>query len=153
MSLESRNGWNELYLTLGAWPERIMDAMRLGNRERDEMDFYLCFFVQSHSMRDWLIKSGLMEKQLIDEFIDSHDCMKLCRDISNRYKHLTIKAPSIDADWEIWIDHERSDAALSITASGKTWTLWGLMIECISFWEACTAAYDLTSKSRIFRPS
>jgi hypothetical protein len=153
VSLESRNGWNAIYLTLGAWPERVKDAVSLGNRERDEMDFYLCFFVQSHSMRDWLIKSGLMEKALIDEAIDSYDCMKLCRDISNRYKHLTIRAPSIDADWEIWIDHERSDNALSITANGKTWLLWELMIECIDFWEACAAAYDLSSKSRVFRPS
>lgn len=153
MSLESRSGWNELYLALGAWPQRIMDAIRMGNRERDEMDFYLCFFVQCHSMRDWLIKSELMEKQLIDEFIDSYACMKLCCDISNRYKHLTITRPKIDADWEIWIDHDQTDTALSITASGKTWLLWDLMVECIGFWEACTAAYDLTSKSRTFRPA
>lgn len=153
MSLESRTGWNELYSTLGAWPERIMDSVRLGNRTRDELDFYLCFFVQCHSMRDWLIKSRLMEKELIDDFIDSYDCMKLCRDISNRYKHLTIRAPSVDADWEIWIDYDRPDHALAITASGKTWLLWELMIECISFWEACTAAFSLSSKSQVFRPS
>jgi hypothetical protein len=85
MSLESRNGWTDLYYSLGAWPERIMDAKRSGNLERDEMDFYLCFFVQSRSMRDWIIKSGLMERGLIDSFIESYDCMKLCRDISNRY--------------------------------------------------------------------
>jgi hypothetical protein len=153
MSLESRNGWNELYLTLGAWPERIMEAVRLGKRDRDELDFYLCFFVQSHSMRDWLIKSELMEKDQIDGFINSYDCMRLCRDISNRYKHLTIRAPSVDADWEIWIDHDRSDQAFTVTASGNSWLLWDLMMECIGFWEACTAAFNLSAKSRTFRPS
>jgi hypothetical protein len=52
MSLESRNGWNDLYNSLGTWPERIINAVNTGNRQRDEQDFYLCFFVQSHAMID-----------------------------------------------------------------------------------------------------
>lgn len=154
MSLESRNGWNDLYISLGSWPERIIAAINAGNRERDERDFYLCFFVQSHAMIDWLIETGLMKKQEIFGFVYSYDCMKLCIDISNRYKYLTLtRTVKFDAGWEIWIDYERTDSAYSVTANGRTWLLWDLMIECICFWEACTAAFDLSSKSRVFRPS
>jgi hypothetical protein len=157
VSLESRYGWSELYLSLGAWPERIMDARRLGNLERDELDFYLCFFNQSHSMRDWIMESRLLSRDEMTSFANSYDCMRFCRDIANRYKHLTIgkpgKAkPSYDADWDIWVDHERGDKALSITGAGKTWLVWDLMIECINFWEALEASFDLSGRQVVFRP-
>ena len=153
MSLESRHGWQDLYLSLGAWPERIMAAVRSGTRERDEIDFYLCFFVQCHSLRDWVVGSGLLNKDDIHDAVDSYPCMRLCADIANRYKHLTITRPKDDPNWELWINHDRPDAAVSVTANGKVWLLWELMIECIGFWEAASAAYHLDARSKIFRPS
>jgi len=146
VSLESRRGWQDLYLSLGSWPERIMAAVHLGTRERDEIDFYLCFFVQCHSLTDWVVKSELLKKEDINAFVDSYACMRLCADISNRYKHLTITRPKEDASWEIWVDYDRIDAAVSVTANGKVWLLWDLMMECIDFWEAANSAFNLDKK-------
>jgi len=153
VSLESHHGWNDLYLSLGAWPERIAEAVNGSNRERDERDFYLSFFVQCHSLRDWSIKSGTLDKELIDKLIQSCDCMVLCRDIANRYKHLKINKPGMDADWSLWADYDEAGEPLNITAKGKTWLAWDLMIECLSFWEMVAAAYNLGERKRVFRPS
>ncbi len=152
MSLESHHGWQDLYISLGAWPLRIMEAINQGKRERDERDFYLSFFVQCHSLRDWLIKNELLGKDVVDSYIESYDCMKLCRDISNRYKHLSITRPSVDANWSIWIDDDRPDKALCVTARGRTWLIWDLMMECLSFWEMLAAAHNLNGASKVYRP-
>ena len=152
MRLESRHGWHDLYLSLGAWPERIAQAVHQGNRERDELDFYLCFFVQCHSLRDWVVQHGVVAKAEIDFAIKSYSCMRLCRDIANRYKHLTISKPSVDANWSIWIDYDRPDHAWSITADGTTWIIWDLMYECLSFWEMAAVAYNIDKQKSIFRP-
>jgi hypothetical protein len=152
VSLDSRHGWQDLYLSLGTWPYRIAESYHHGNRERDELDFFLCFFVQCHAMRDWAIKSGALSKIDIDLLMESYDCMRLCRDIANRYKHLEISRPSVDANWSIWVDSNASDGPLCISARGKTWRVWDLMMECINFWEMAAAAYNLGENARVFRP-
>lgn len=152
MSLESQHGWHDLYLALGAWPERILFAANSEHRDRDELDFYLCFFVQCWSLRDWAKESGLISFEEMQPYIDSYDCMKLCRDIANRYKHLTIRASSQkhDKDWSIWEDADGLRRVFMVTARGKSQALWDLMIECIEFWEAITAALEFDGKRAIF---
>lgn len=115
---------------------------------RDELTFYLCFFIQAYSVRDWLVKQGVMSQSDIDLAIQSDERMCLCRDICNRYKHLIITKPSLDADWEITRRvinpfADDNEWEWTVRAARKTTPLWDLMVECIGFWEALVAAYGL----------
>ncbi len=149
-SAEKVRGWSQLYLSLADWPDRIRECHRLQNRERDELTFYLCFFLQSYSIRDWLIKQDIVNRDVLDEAIRSYDEMKMCRDIQNRYKHYVISKPSIDADWSIqrrvvnpFVSNEWE---WTVIAGEHNIALWDLMIKCISFWEMFVASYGLEAE-------
>jgi hypothetical protein len=153
-SAESIFGWEPSYLSLPVWMDRIREAHSSGNRERDELDYYMCFFTQCFSLKDWMVHQGVIDAATINSLFEGHDEMRICRDICNRYKHLTISKPSIDAHWEIkrsarpftdgkwdWIIH---------FGGGKRRELWGLMTKCIEFWESCVAAFGLEPKGQRF---
>ena len=154
MSLESRLGWHELRFAMEAWPGRIMEARSAGKGERDELDFYLCFFFQCWSLMDWAKESKLIDIDELNLALRGNADMALCRDIATRYKHLTMKQKAlVDRDWAIWLDGDGAMPVYLISAQGKDVPLWSLMMNCISFWEAMAAAYNLDRKPRVFRPT
>jgi hypothetical protein len=66
-SAEKNRGWSQLYLSLADWPDRIRECHRSENRMRDQLTFFLCFFSQAFSIRDWLKNQKILtEKQLND---------------------------------------------------------------------------------------
>jgi hypothetical protein len=147
-SAENVRGWSQLYISLADWPDRIRESNRSSNRLRNELTFYLCFFVQAYSVRDWLSKQGILKSAEIDELIRSYISMRICRDICNRYKHFIISNPSIDADWSIQRRQinpfsDASDWEWAVIAGDQNISLWDLMIRCIGFWEALVVAYGL----------
>lgn len=147
LSAEKILGWSQLYLSLADWPNRIRECHRSGNRVRDELTFYLCFFSQAYSIRDWLRKQGVAGSVVIDAAIAGEPAMRICRDICNRYKHYVITNPSIDAEWSVQrrlVNPSISDEwEWTVIADDYNLSLWDLMIRCIGFWEAFVAAYGL----------
>lgn len=65
-SAESSKGWSQIYLSLADWPDRIRQVHRTHNPIRDELTFYLCFFMQGYAVRDWIIKQGMVGASEID---------------------------------------------------------------------------------------
>lgn len=148
-SAEKVRGWSGLYLSLADWPDRIRECHRSPHRMRDELTFYLCFFAQAYSVRDWLVKQGIVRSADIDAAIRGDVAMQICRDICNRYKHYTLTSPSIDADWSIQrrliSPFQSDDWEWTVIADDQNLVLWDLMIRCISFWEALVAAHGLSA--------
>ncbi len=147
-SAEKVRGWSGLYLSLADWPDRIRECHQSPHRLRDELTFYLCFFCQAYSVRDWLSKQQIVKSTEIDSAIRGEPAMQMCRDICNRYKHYSLTNPSIDANWSIQrrlVDpfSGTNDWEWTIIADQYYVSLWDLMIQCISFWEALVAAYGL----------
>jgi hypothetical protein len=149
-SADKVRGWSQLYLSLADWPDRIRECHWSENRLRDELTFYLCFFAQAYSLRDWLVKQGVVKSNEIDDAISGEPSMQICRDICNRYKHYVISSPSIDADWSIQrriVNPFTSDEwAWTVIADTHHVPLWDLMMQCIGFWEALVAAYGLETQ-------
>lgn len=147
-SAEKVRGWSGLYLSLADWPDRIRECHSSPQRLRDELTFYLCFFSQAYSIRDWLVKQGVIKSNEVDAAIGRDVSMRICRDICNRYKHYTLSNPSIDGDWSIQrrvVNPFVSDEwEWRVVADKQNTSLWELMIRCISFWEALVAAYGLS---------
>jgi hypothetical protein len=116
---------------------------------RDELTYYLCFFMQAYAVRDWLTRQSIVKSDEIDAAIAGDLHMQICRDICNRCKHLTLSNPSIDADWSIYrqvVCHFMGDDwEWMVSADGHRMSLWQLMVACIGFWEVFVAAYGLHS--------
>jgi hypothetical protein len=149
LSAERVFGWTQLYLNLADWPDRIRECHRSGNRLRDELTFYLCFFSQAYSIRDWLRKQGVTTTQVIDAAIAGEPAMRMCRDICNRYKHYIITSPSIDAGWSIqrrlvnpFVGDDEWE--WTIIADEHHLSLWDLMIRCIGFGRRSLLPMDWT---------
>lgn len=145
-SAEKIRGWSQLYLSLADWPDRIRDCLQGPHRRRDELTFYLCFFAQAYSIRDWLAKQKILSPDLLDAAIAGDDAMRICRDVCNRYKHYVITKPSIDADFSIHRGHvvgSDDEWHWMVMAGDHHIHLWDLMVRCINFWEALVAAYGL----------
>jgi hypothetical protein len=139
-------------LSLADWPDRIRECRRSHNRRRDELTFYLCFFAQAFSIRDWLKKQNILTSSELNAAINGDVAMRICRDICNRYKHYTLSDPSIDADFSIQRrlinPFSSEDWEWSVIADIENIALWDLMMRCISFWEALVAAYGLEARSQ-----
>jgi hypothetical protein len=107
------------------------------------------FFSQAFALRDWIADQTALKTKDIQKAIDGKIEMQICRDICNRYKHLSLKSPSIDAHWDI----KRSlingflygdEWEWKITADMHQFTLFDLMIKCIAFWDDFISESGLT---------
>ncbi len=60
-------------------------------RENFEDDVY-SFFMHCYHIRDWIIHLNLvgLTSSDVDNFINSHDCLKICADLANCTKHYKI---------------------------------------------------------------
>ena len=148
-SAEKIRGWSRLYLSLADWPDRIRECHRSPNRIRDELTFYLCFFSQAFSLRDWLVKQEILQREFLDAATAGEPAMCICRDICNRYKHYIIHKPSIDADWSIQRRLVRigsDEWEWTVIADQYNMSLWDLMIQVICFWESIVAANGLEAE-------
>jgi hypothetical protein len=61
---------------------------------QERLDFFLAFFLNCYALRDWFINSNSISQTEMDELIKSDEAMRLCRDICNRSKHLTLNRPA-----------------------------------------------------------
>ncbi|WP_107356376.1 hypothetical protein [Rhodopseudomonas palustris] len=126
--------WRSQFHRLQRWFARLAPEEKITDIEK--LDYYLAFFLNCYAMRDWLIQSRAISKADIDRLIFADDSMRLCRDICNRSKHLSLKDASFDAYFQIsreYIHHDETTRWFIIAASEKR-DLWDLASACMNFW-------------------
>ena len=76
-----------------------MQAELRGDRciNDDFVDFFLAFMVMCYSLRDFVVRTGGVLEDEIDELIRDCEAKRICRDVCNRAKHCAISRPSVDA--------------------------------------------------------
>lgn len=111
----------EQFERIKRWHERFKE-IHSGREHTRESDYYqdvvYAFFQNCWSLKDWIINSGALSKEKIEEvekFFHSNMDMKICRDIANGSKHLLIKEPSIDPNISI----ARREYSLSLGGTPK----------------------------------
>jgi hypothetical protein len=72
------------------WHRRARIEINAGSADAE--DFLLAFFQSSYHLRDWLRNSGTATKEELDALISETPALRLCRDVANGSKHLTLKA-------------------------------------------------------------
>jgi hypothetical protein len=127
-SLESLFGWHSQYERMMRWHDRL---------KRDpSLDLLLTFFLNCYALRHWLAKSSTLAAHVVDAEIDKSFPMRLCRDLCNRSKHLTINRPSVDADFAITMEYrgESRPAGIVVLAGGVKSDLHETADQCVAFW-------------------
>lgn len=81
---------------------RILNEIKVSNASEDKTDYQVdciySFFINCFHLKDWLIHSKVISKDTVNKFINNHKEMKVCRDICNGVKHLSLTDPSIGKD-------------------------------------------------------
>lgn len=98
--------WDEQWNRVLRWHER-MRLIEKGVVPTNPIDCYqddvLAFFVSCYHMKDWLKNdpaSGVSAPE-VERFVASSRNLKICGDLANGSKHLTIKRPRIDATTKV----------------------------------------------------
>lgn len=103
----------EQFLRVKRWYKRLED-LKESNKHLDDLeDFLYAFFQNCFHLKDWIIESGVLSRDIVNTFIESNTDMKICRDLCIDSKHLNIRNSSIDSN----ISVSRSNCFVSIGGS------------------------------------
>ena len=88
----------EQFKRIRRWKKRL-DKIRNSNSSEDEIpnqiDFIFAYFINCYHLRDFLISSKVIQKEILNKFFEENIEMQLCRDICNECKHCLLERPSI----------------------------------------------------------
>ncbi len=78
---------------------KILNKIKISNSPEKQADYQVdciySFFINCYHLRDWLEHSKVVDKTKIDKLFGDNIEMKICRDICNGIKHLSLTNPSI----------------------------------------------------------
>jgi len=80
---ERLNRWYERFKEIHCGREHTMPS----ENYKDEV---YAFFLNCYHLKDWLIESSAVPAQEVEDFINDCDDLKLCADICNAIKHLSL---------------------------------------------------------------
>jgi hypothetical protein len=127
---------------------------------QDCEDYIYAFFQNCFHLRDWLLKSRVIHKSQLDQLFESNVELRLCRDICNGTKHMTItRKPSIDADFYTFREYDHLHISspsddphamekFMIRASGEKWDAFELADRCMQIWNEFLEARGLLATTQ-----
>jgi hypothetical protein len=86
------------------WQERLkkfLDNNENIDNQDDGVDILYSFFQNCWHIKDWIINSNVLEREIVNDFFHCDDDLKICRDLTNGSKHFVINNPSIDKNIKI----------------------------------------------------
>lgn len=138
---------------------KILNEIRVSNSSEDEADYQVdciyAFFINCYHLKDWLLHSKVVDKSKINGFIKKNKEMKICRDICNGIKHLSLTNPSIghnikcDCGWHGVTLHREYDsfqevlknanplqnATYTVLADFEKFNVFELADRCVELWK------------------
>lgn len=160
VTLQELRGWRGHHSLVVRWHARVRQAAN-GESSADELDFLLTFFLYCFHLRDWLEKSGVVTKDETSLFFKSNPEMRLCRDIANGFKHMTLSDPSVDARFSIVNEYVPRNWPGAYRYPNGKWTIcahnkkelhqYGLVEladRCVALWNDFLLKKQLLSGSR-----
>lgn len=141
MSVHTANGWIDQLKRMERYKERVYKA----NNEEESLDFLYAFFQNCYHLREWIPTFEKIEDNLWQEiwksFLSKNECMRLCRDICNITKHLSIHNPSTTSDIIItrkFLDDGTEFGKFlgwNLSVRNKNYDLFNLMEDCSEAWK------------------
>jgi hypothetical protein len=129
------------------------------DRLAHEDDAYT-FFVHCYHVRDWIIELNRAgaTASVIDEYINSHTCLRICADLCNASKHcrLTRNTRTGSQPHIIYTEHEHGvidqvqvlKSSFTIYAQGETFDALDLAESCMQAWSDLIQEFRKTIADR-----
>ena len=130
-SLHKNDSWRGQLERTQRWHHRLIQAASTGSS--DLADFSYAFFQNCYYVREWIEKTTPASKPALDAFFKQTPELRVCRDICNGTKHLTISNASVDSDFSICWEYDPSEplrARLCIIA-GEKYDFLELAMTCL----------------------
>src|SRR6266508_3133572 len=107
LSAHKATGWRAQATRLERWHRRLEAvASDPAASTEDRLDFFLTFCQNCYALRDWLEKDAAVSKNDLDQLMVGTYALRVCRDIANGSKHLTVTRPSVDANFSIGREYQ-----------------------------------------------
>lgn len=141
--------WEEQFKIMKRWFYRLRgkkDFLGDGGKEFYKDDFYLAFFNVCNNFKEWIIKEKVAKKEEIDHLVLENDELKLCREIANFTKHVTLFKTHFDPDTKvvgtmIYIVTETGSSYMTSTLkinspkrNLETFDAFKLVEKCLNIW-------------------
>ena len=140
-SIHKNDGWRGQLERMRRWQIRVVQAANVGSPDLE--DFIFVFFQNCYHLREWLEKTANVERKDLDALFAQTFDLRLCRDICNGTKHLTLNNASVDAAFSIGREYDPSSPSghrFFIIANGK-YDLLDLTSRCLRAWDEFIAAH------------
>ena len=105
------------------------------NRQEHEDDV-LAFFIHCHHIRDWIVALNKLNvtSAEVTEFVEGHDCLKICADLCNGTKHCKLTRKHTPKQPRIM------GSTHATSSSGGAQTLKGTSNNCLKIKQLQTSA-------------
>jgi hypothetical protein len=111
----------------------------------ENLDDVFSFFIHCYHLKDWIKndpKSGI-DHSKVEKFVHSNESLKICGDLTNGVKHLTIDQPKVGqgavvkgSHLQLTIGEEiKLQVKYDIEANGKLHDAFTLAKEAMKLWE------------------
>ena len=111
----------------------------------DNLDDIFSFFIHCYHLKDWIKndpRSGI-ERSKVEKFVHSNESLKICGDLTNGVKHLTIDQPKVGqgalvkgSHLQLTIGKEiKLQVKYDIEANGELHDAFTIAKEAIKLWE------------------
>lgn len=150
--MDTAGGWPNHLRRIARWRDRTLQVLDDADAYpiEDAADFVLAYFVWCHSLRDWLIKSQVIQRTKLDHLLDLYPCWKPCRDIANRCRHFELTINPVDKYWsmrreyDVWAkaDGRSEQHRILIFFDGRIFLAKDLVNQCFEMWSDITGSIE-----------
>ena len=142
--------WGDQYQRMVRWYKKFeeIDRGKIDNAPDyfSYHDVVYAFFQNCYHLKDWIINDARrsLSKDLVEQFIEKNECMRICADICNGTKHLKLeksrsaKSPRLEP-FSIMIQLSEKGQIhkikYSIDTTAGSFDAFKLASECVEKWE------------------
>ena len=119
-SIHKSDGWRGQLERVHRWQRRVTHSANIGSGDLE--DFVFALFQNCYHLREWIEKTAKVPSSELDGLFARTPELRVCRDICNGTKHLTLSRASVDADFSIGREYDPASASgyrLFIIAHGN----------------------------------
>lgn len=134
-STHRNGGWIGQLDRVSRWHRRILAAATSPELDQDDLlDFVYAFFQNCWHLLEWVQRTSDVSAAQLQSFRMQKE-MLICRDLANGTKHLSLKSPSVDAEFSIMREFEPTlphRQRLILVAQDQKYDLIALASTCLS---------------------